>query len=65
MTFYWEPKPEPTKIFSTALSCFQIVHKTGSDSRPLAIGRRLVYLIKLNNKEIQGVSLKMFSFKNS
>ena len=52
MAFYREPKPEPTKIFSTPLSCFQNFRKTGMDSRPLAIGRPLIDLTKLKNKEI-------------
>ena len=52
MAFYREPKLEPTKIFSTLLSCFQNLRKTGMDSRSLAIGRPLIDLTKLKNKEI-------------
>ena len=52
MVFYREPKPEPTKIFSTALSCFQNFRNTGMDSRLLVIGRPLIDLTKLKNKEI-------------
>ena len=36
-TFYPEPELEPPKTFSALRSCFQDLHKTGIDARPLAI----------------------------
>ena len=49
--FYPESEPETPKIFQVPLFSFAAFHKTGTDMRPLAIGRPLADLIRIRNKE--------------
>ena len=55
MAFCLEPKPELTKIFSILPACFQYLHKTGMDSRPLAIQFSSDYFINQITKQVQQI----------